>query len=375
MGKPMNENKIAFIITTNNPLYYEECVTYVKELNVPEGYCTDILRITQANSMAEAYNAAMEESDAKYKVYLHQDVYIRNKNFIGDLLAVFKADKEIGLVGVIGGVILPKNAVIWNSWNIGCAYACNHKSMYPIKLYQEQNSPYLMVEAVDGMLMATQYDIIWREDLDLRWDFYDISQSLEFRKKGYDVVIPYQEEPWCLHDCGYSNLFNYDSSREKMLKEYFSFFTEPFDRKYNTELWELNQKLCNVLEELLNKGDFCTALEVIKKFPYSSVENNTLIYTYNLIVLYFNEKYSGIMVNGFFHDTPTWEQMLDKYIQIKFLLRRLETDFFEEDAQKEIVHTLLSCGITKTAVNEIISHNIYNEKRVKKTLIKYGFDI
>ena len=36
------------------------------------------------------------------------------------------------------------------------------------------------VAAADGLLLATQYDIDWREDLFENWHFYDISQCMEF---------------------------------------------------------------------------------------------------------------------------------------------------------------------------------------------------
>lgn len=111
----MNDKKIAFIICANNDLFYDECVWYINRLNVPEGYETDIICIAGAESMTAAYNAAMESSDARYKVYLHQDVFIYHQDFIGDILKVFQADKQIGLLGVIGGVNLPQNAVIWNA--------------------------------------------------------------------------------------------------------------------------------------------------------------------------------------------------------------------------------------------------------------------
>lgn len=38
------------------------------------------------------------------------------------------------------------------------------------------------VEALDGLLIATQYDLPWREGLFQGWDIYDISQCTEFRR-------------------------------------------------------------------------------------------------------------------------------------------------------------------------------------------------
>jgi hypothetical protein len=59
--------------------------------------------------------------------------------------------------------------------------------------------PYLPVACIDGLLMATQYDLPWREDLYGGFIYYEGPQCLEFIKKGYRVVVPRQKEPWCLH--------------------------------------------------------------------------------------------------------------------------------------------------------------------------------
>ncbi len=41
---------------------------------------------------------------------------------------------------------------------------------------------YEQVRVIDGLIMVTQYDLPWREDLFLGWHFYDVSQCLEFLK-------------------------------------------------------------------------------------------------------------------------------------------------------------------------------------------------
>ena len=73
--------KIAFIICTNNELFLNECISYLNELVVPEGYDTDLLAISDAVSMPSGYNEAMRASDADIKIYMHQDVFIINKYF------------------------------------------------------------------------------------------------------------------------------------------------------------------------------------------------------------------------------------------------------------------------------------------------------
>lgn len=73
---PVEDRKdtIAFIICVNNELYFEECKYYIERLKVPAGYDIDVIGIWEADSMCAAYNLGMRSSDAKYKVYMHQDV-------------------------------------------------------------------------------------------------------------------------------------------------------------------------------------------------------------------------------------------------------------------------------------------------------------
>lgn len=78
----MNDNKIAFIICTNNQLYFNECCYYINRLLLPEGFERDVIGIEDAPSMCAGYNAGMQSSDAKYKVYLHHDVFIKEPKFI-----------------------------------------------------------------------------------------------------------------------------------------------------------------------------------------------------------------------------------------------------------------------------------------------------
>ena len=66
----------------NDELYEEECIRYIKRLHVPEEYEVQQLSVLGAKSMADGYNEAMQQTDAKYKVFLHQDVFIVYKNFM-----------------------------------------------------------------------------------------------------------------------------------------------------------------------------------------------------------------------------------------------------------------------------------------------------
>lgn len=218
----MNEKEICFILCTNNEMFAEECMYYIRHLIVPEDYSIDVLTVEDAKSMTAGYNEAMQYSKAKYKVYLHQDVFIVNPYFIRDMLAVFQMDRQIGMLGMVGALKIPQSGIMWKSERVAMLY---EQRVYETVLLNRQKQPakndaYWEVEAIDGLLMATQYDLPWREDLFTGWDFYDASQSMEFIRHGYKVVVPKMEEPWCIHDSGFCNMWHYEEERRKYVREY-----------------------------------------------------------------------------------------------------------------------------------------------------------
>lgn len=216
----MDANKFCFVICSNEPYYLQECLLYIGLLEVPEGYSTQVLSVEDAVSMAAGYNEGMEASDAKYKIYLHQDVFILYRRFLYAVLDIFQSDETIGMIGMVGSTKMPRCGIMWYSEREGALYNCN-VPMMDYEQYDYRLSDGLHeVEAVDGLLIATSQDIPWREDLFDGWDFYDVSQSYEFRRKGLRVVVPEQNNAWCFHDDGILNLFDYDHYRHIFLKEY-----------------------------------------------------------------------------------------------------------------------------------------------------------
>lgn len=213
-----NEHKFCFILCTNNKQYEEECLFYIRHLLIPTGYQVEVLTITDAASMCKGYNEGMNSTDAKYKIYLHQDVFIVNQHFLEDILEIFQ-DKSVGMIGMVGCPMLSDTGIQWDVKRCGAIHICNILSTFKSD-FCVCKKPYEEVEAVDGLMMVTQYDLPWREDLFKKFDFYDTSQSKEFVKAGYKVVVPFMEQPWCIHDDGIIDLKNYYHDRDIFLKYY-----------------------------------------------------------------------------------------------------------------------------------------------------------
>ena len=152
-------------------------------------------------------NATMRSSYAKYKVYLHQDVYILNQNFIFDLVALFSSNETLGLIGMVGTDHLPNNGIWWGV-NTKFGKVIENCNTFRYLEFESFDEDIRCVQGVDRLLMTTQYDIPWREDLFDGWHFYDPSQCIEFIRHGYEVGVAKQRHPWCLHDVGSKHVFD-----------------------------------------------------------------------------------------------------------------------------------------------------------------------
>jgi hypothetical protein len=202
----MNPRKIAVICCTNDAVAFNECRTYVKALDLPDGFTLEIIPITGASGMAAGYNEALLRTDAKYKVYLHQDTLVVHRGFFTELISLFEQNIDIGLIGVSGAMSLPESGIWWEtSERTGKVYHSLNGDMRLLD-FGNHSIPWTEVGMVDGLLMATQADLPWRDDLFPGWHFYDVSQCEEFIRAGFKVIVPFQNSPWCLHDCGITHI-------------------------------------------------------------------------------------------------------------------------------------------------------------------------
>ncbi|MDE7223967.1 MAG: glycosyltransferase family protein [Acetatifactor sp.] len=223
----MNDHKFAFIICTNNTLLLDECLHYINHLIVPEGYEAELLTIPDAACITQGYNEAMRASDAKYKIYMHQDVFILNRTILGDLLSVFASDPQIGMVGMVGYEKVSPDGIMWHSKRFGNLYMYHPDAPYPPLSgyrYNITQDSYNYAAEIDGLFMATSQDLPWDTDKLDGWDFYDAFQSIRFLLAGYKIAVPLQRHPWCMHDYSrFPSLFHYDHYRQIFLQDYRQF--------------------------------------------------------------------------------------------------------------------------------------------------------
>lgn len=367
MSDLQNEKKIAFISCVNNKLYFEECKHYIEKLHIPEGYEIEVLAVEGAASMCAGYNEAMQSTDAKYKIYMHQDVFIRDVEFLDKIVQIFKENSKIGMLGMVGGVRMPKTGVVYRAWNIGKVDCREPDLSYYLEgdTKKKQNE---VVEAIDGLVMITQYDIPWREDLFANFDFYDASGAFEMRRKGYEVVVPYQETPWVIHDSSFAKLGNYDVNRKICLKEYpeFLYAENGYEFSYNEEWEKLSKALAEEVKQMLGSGNFRDAVATIQAYKKTGRKDSELeLLAVMCDIIRLEEQYH--VEKCFFSGISGYENIYEKYTTIRFLLRRMELDFPAEEYE-ELTQAIRKNEISYEAITTIMLHSTIDKVRVLKAL-------
>lgn len=331
----MEEHKIAFIVCVNDIQEAQECLRYIYRLSIPDGYEVDIITIEEAHSMTEAYDAGMKSSDARYKIYLHQDVFLIYETLLYDMLEIFRQDRRIGLMGCIGTTCMPDTALPGTNWNVGRLF----QNQIPQREDYEwvTDRIYQEVEAVDGLFLATQYDVGWRKDIFDGWDYYDISQCYEMKRYGKKVVVPYQKQIWCYHDNLYSKMLNYDKYRMRFMQEYREmrhFALEEAHDLEQTKIYEqMKVELMEEMKALLTQGELEQLVEV---FEIPQNRGYLFLKEYELIARIYKEEQLSGQEFTIWREGDLAEESLERLHDLKFLLKAIEYQAEETDTRERL---------------------------------------
>lgn len=363
----MNKHKFCFIICANKERFLEECLWYIDQLPVPKGYECERIVIRDARSMASGYNQAMTKSDAKYKIYLHQDVFILNRNLFLDLLDVFK-DPVIGMVGVVGTCDFSAGADYTLKWDVGgIEVSGGINSYYLIGENGTDGTENLAdVICIDGVLMATQYDLPWEEETFDGWDFYDISQSVNFLQAGFRVVVPRiqtKEEIWVYHDKGRSTYEAWERYRKVFCDKYRSFGYEYSD----IGLLKMNEELNNQRHQIFKAfqaGNFDLTNELLNRLGEDDLDLQ-LCY----VALFLSVCREEIMTIGrsSYSEAGELETFIEVFDEIKFMCRRMyfdNTSVVKEDAWQKVKEWLNQGKITMKMIWAVVNVCVGEPKRL-----------
>jgi hypothetical protein len=261
------------------------------------------------------------------------------------MLHVFQSDEHIGLFGCIGTDVLPLHAHAVGTYNVGVVRHNCTPSL--LKKRQNENLTPIDVEALDGLLLATQIDIPWREDLFDGWDFYDISQCFEMIRHGYRVVVPYQDEPWCYHDNNYSKMVNYQKYCGRFVDEYqdIKHFIHAENSEKMRELNELKEESYRQMINLVDAGEKTALREMFEK-----IENRGYLHLRAFEILAdivgAEEQAGG---QRFWQQGDTWETLSKKLALLRYAVKRREFNADDERLWSDITKSFSAEAIAVVA--------------------------
>ncbi len=190
------KDKVAFILYGTDEWILEENLEYIRCLSVPDDVEIEIYKQDSRQGVPECLENGRVQSDAGYKVYLDQNAYIIDKDFIQKFLDVFRQNPQIGMLGTRGYLWnQEKNEAEFEGCNLSHVYA----DMSFVRELREGTSTGIRpVLALDRHLMITHVDTPWTGEE----NNFHITKSVELLHAGIETAVLVEDKPMVLFDNG-----------------------------------------------------------------------------------------------------------------------------------------------------------------------------
>lgn len=262
MKRKLDESKILLVIVCKDKAEADQQIKVVTKSNleIPQECTMELQVVIGRKNFARSFNDIQKEDNSKYKFYLMSPAIFLQKKLVIKTIEAFFLEPKTGLVGLMGSEV-PVDGDYTKA-----------KSFYGLYTYKDENDEiqnyvgkdplyYQSVHMVDNNFFATNEDFVWDEKVGD--DFFVAAQCLNFRAKGYDVGVVYQEKPYIIFE-----------------KDTFNYNTKPDIQSYNEQLEKFNlfyrkkfQPLVSVLIPTYNQPKFCqSALESALNQTYQNIE-------------------------------------------------------------------------------------------------------
>lgn len=194
----MNEKGIAILVWKRNEEHYANCIEGLRQLQYPAGYEVQVYTLTDQDTFTKQCSSVLAESDAKYKIYLSDEMRITALTFVQDMLNIF-ADRTIGMIGFFGSAEMPLSANIMDaSHKYGSVFMPADGALEEMRFGEGTADAVADVRAILPSLFVTQNDLPW--DADYTGQYYAVqAQCRNFTRHGYRVVVPMQGTPFCAY--------------------------------------------------------------------------------------------------------------------------------------------------------------------------------
>ena len=194
----MREKKLAFFVRKSDEVRYSACLESLQALHLPAGYEAELFTLAAESPYAAQANRALTLSDAKYKIYINDDVRLVRSQLIEELLTVFK-DASIGMVGVLGSQSLPRDGnVLESDYKRGVVYVPKGRELSEMRFGEVSEEETADVRFVLPSFFATQVDLPWDEEYETQY-YALLAQCRSFEEIRSRIVTSLAKEAWCAY--------------------------------------------------------------------------------------------------------------------------------------------------------------------------------
>lgn len=246
LKKKLNDREILLVLVCDSKEKLDQQLALLRSVNLftPEGCTFSAYPVIGRKNLAASFNKIQKESNAKFKIYLTEPISQVDNTFIHKMIEAFFVEPKTAMVGLMG-----------SEMPIDGDYT-QAKNFYGMYTYKDENNEvqnylgkdplyYQSVHMLDNGFFATNEDIHWDEKVGN--DFLLAAHCLNFRSKGYDVGVVYQEKPFMIFE---KDSFNYTPKADE---QNYSEQLETFHKFYGKKF----QPLVSILIPTYNQPKFC----------------------------------------------------------------------------------------------------------------------
>ncbi len=192
------EKKFAFFVHKSNEAHYAACLESLQALRLPAGYEAELFALAAERPYAEQANRALALSDAKYKVYVNDDIRFVHPGLPADLLQIFK-NESIGMAGFMGSRSLPADGnVMGSEHKLGAVYVPAGRELSEMRFGEVSEEPLADIRFVLPSLFATQKDLPWDESYEGQY-YAVLAQCCAFAEAGLRIAASLAQDVWCAY--------------------------------------------------------------------------------------------------------------------------------------------------------------------------------
>ena len=221
------EKKVAFFVRKSDEALYRTCLESLQALHLPAGYEAELFTLAAGKPYAVQANKALALSDAKYKIYINDDMCLVQPRFFGELLAIFK-NAAVGMVGAGGSQSLPVDGNVLSSvYKRGAVYVPAEDGFSELR-FGDATGKAADVRCILPSFFATQWDIFWDESYEKQY-YAVLAHCCAFEEEGRRIVVPLPKNIWCAYQVKDISFDGSEVDRKKFFTRYHSYIdgTEP----------------------------------------------------------------------------------------------------------------------------------------------------